>query len=99
MTDVPTTDNVAEGRIEIVIDNLTAELVYEIDRGRLVIVHTGVPDDLGGRGIGGKLVSAAVDKAIAGNLTVVPRCPFASAWLKKHPEVAAQVPIHWSGDL
>ncbi len=76
-----------------------AELVYRRRGDRLVLVHTGVPDELGGRGLGGVLVRAAVDRAEAEGLTVVPECPYARAWLEKHPDEAARVAIEWpSGD-
>lgn len=92
MSDLPpVTDNVAASRFEITVDGHLAELVYERDDQQLVIVHTGVPDELEGRGIGGVLVTAAIDDAAQRGLTVVPKCPFARVWLKRHPEVAARV--------
>jgi predicted GNAT family acetyltransferase len=60
-----------------------------------VLVHTEVPDSLGGRGLGGKLVLAAIDKAAQDGMTLVPLCPFARAWLERHPAEAARVPIDW----
>ena len=72
-----------------------AQLVYEVDGDRLLLIHTEVPESLGGRGIGARLVRAAVDKAIAQSLTIVPWCPFARRWLAEHPDVAAGVPIDW----
>jgi hypothetical protein len=59
----------------------------------MVLVHTGVPGALEGRGVGGLLVRAAVGYAAGEGLTVVPACPFARAWLQRHPDVAALVPI------
>lgn len=85
--------NDAEGRFELVEDGETAELTFRRVGPRLVLIHTGVPDALEGRGIGGRLVQAAVDYAIEEGLTIVPRCPFARAWLERHPDVAATVPI------
>ena len=32
-------------------------------------------------------------KAAAAGLTIVPLCPFASDWLKRHPDVAAQAKV------
>ncbi len=72
-----------------------AELVYRIAPERLVIVHTGVPDELGGRGIGGRLVTAAVEYAMEQARIVVPECSFARKWLHDHPDVASMVTIDW----
>lgn len=91
-------DNADEHRYEVVVDGQLAHLRY-VQRGdRLVLVHTEVPDTLGGRGIGGELVQAAVESAIARDLTVVALCPFAASWLHKHPETAAKVRIEWPGE-
>jgi predicted GNAT family acetyltransferase len=72
-----------------------AELVYRLDGERLVLTHTRVPEELGGRGLGGVLVRAAVDRAEAEGLTVVPECTFAKGWLEKHPDDAARISIDW----
>jgi hypothetical protein len=89
------TDNPSESRFEITIDGHLAELVYHRSGRRLVLIHTEVPHALEGHGVGGQLVQAAVDRAAAENLTVVPRCPYARAWLERHPEAAARVTIDW----
>ncbi len=95
MTDVEVVDNPDRHRFELVQDGHRAELVYERHGNELVLVHTGVPDSLGGRGLGGVLVEAALDHAAAEDLTVVPQCPFARSWLEKHPEAAARVNVKW----
>jgi predicted GNAT family acetyltransferase len=73
-----------------------AELVYRTEPGRLILVHTGVPDALGGRGIGSRLVRAAVARAHDEELTIVPWCPFARRWLQDHPDEATGVAIDWA---
>jgi predicted GNAT family acetyltransferase len=80
-------------RFVLTADGHEAELVYELEGDRLVLVHTGVPDELGGRGLGGVLVQHAIDRAAAEGWTVVPQCPFARAWLEKHPDQAARVTV------
>ena len=89
------TDNAGASRFELMSDGHRAELVYRIRGSRLVIRHTSVPPELGGRGIGGALVTAALDRAVRDELTVVPLCPFARGWLERHPEAAARVTIDW----
>jgi uncharacterized protein len=86
MADTPIVDNTAAGRFEYRDGEHLAELIYRVAGNRLVLVHTGVPDELGGRGLGGELVRAALDKARAEDLVVDPQCPFASGWLRKHPD-------------
>ena len=94
MSDEPEiVDDQAKSRFEVTIDGNLAELIYRRRADRLVLVHTEVPDELEGRGLGGKLVSAAIDRAEREGLVVVPECPFARSWLERHPEVAQRVTI------
>lgn len=89
----PVVDNQAASRFEVSIDGHVAELVYRRNGDRLVLVHTGVPEALEGRGVGGMLVQAAIERAAQQRLTVVPLCPFARRWLERHPEDAERVTI------
>jgi predicted GNAT family acetyltransferase len=89
------TDNRAGSRFELQAGGAVAELMYRRRADRLVLVHTEVPDSIGGHGIGGRLVQAAVDRALSEGLTVVPLCPFARSWLERHPETASAVNVDW----
>jgi predicted GNAT family acetyltransferase len=89
------TDNADLHRFELTEDGHTAELVYRLEDDHLRLVHTGVPEELGGRGIGGVLVRAALDRAEAEGLTIIPDCPFARGWLEKHPDEATRATIAW----
>ena len=89
------TDNSEDSRLELRTDGHLAELLYRKRGNRLVLVHTDVPPELEGHGLGGALVQAAIDRAVAEDLTVVPLCPFARLWLERHPDVAARATIDW----
>jgi uncharacterized protein len=89
------TDNVGASRFEVTVDGHLAELRYRRDGDRLVLVHTGVPDELEGRGLGGTLVRAALAAAEADGSTIVPECQFARGWLEKHPDDAGRVTVAW----
>src|SRR5487761_1823151 len=89
------TDNPGASRFELTIDGQLAELGYRLRGNRLVLLHTGVPAEVEGRGLGGALVTAALDRAARDGLTVVPLCPFARSWLERHPGEAARVAIDW----
>lgn len=82
-------------RFVIADDAVDAELVYRREGDRLILVHTGVPEELSGRGIGGRLVRGAVEHAARDGLTVVPRCQYARRWLEEHPDVARTVSVDW----
>lgn len=90
------TDNTEASRLEIHADGDVAQLLYRTRAGRLVLIHTEVPDSLGGRGLGGQLVVGAIGKATHEGLTIVPLCPFARGWLERHPDDAARVDIDWA---
>ena len=78
--DTPVVDYTAAGRFVIREGRTEAELVYFVKDDRLVLVHTEVPEEWGGHGIGGRLVRAALARAAADHLTVAPWCPFARRW-------------------
>jgi hypothetical protein len=82
-------------RFEITVDDQLADLTYRRRANRLVLIHAGVPESLGGRGIGGQLVQAAVDRAVREGLTIVPLCPFARTWLERHTDVTSSVTVDW----
>jgi uncharacterized protein len=92
------TDNQADSRFELEADGRLAELIYRRNGKRLVLIHTEVPPELGGRGFGGRLVAAAVDRAAREGFTVVPLCPFALGWLQRHADQAGRVAVDWGDE-
>jgi hypothetical protein len=96
VSDLPrVTDNQAKSRFEAHLGGSVAELLYRRNGNRLVLIHTEVPEQLEGHGIGGALVTAAIGRAVRDGMTVVPLCPFARGWLERHPEVASEATIDW----
>jgi len=65
-----------------------ARLTYAEDSGVLELIHTEVPQALGGQGYGNQLVTAALEYAAEQSLLVKPTCPFAKAFIKRHPQYA-----------
>ena len=75
-------------RLHTRVEGHEAELRYSLRGGRMVIDHTGVPDAIGGRGIAGILVKAALELARARGWRVVPACSYSAAYVQRHPEYA-----------
>jgi predicted GNAT family acetyltransferase len=73
-------------RFEANIGGQLALLTYRRFPSRICFDHTEVPKPLEGKGLGTKLVRAALDFARANHLRVAPLCPFVAAYLRKHPE-------------
>ncbi|WP_206860882.1 GNAT family N-acetyltransferase [Lysobacter changpingensis] len=76
----------ASGVFSTNVDGEVALLEYRREGNRMEIMHTGVPDAIGGRGIAGQLVRAAFEYAKAQGWHVHPRCSYAAAWVERHPE-------------
>jgi predicted GNAT family acetyltransferase len=73
-------------RFEIEKDGYLALLAYRLAEDKIVFTHTGVPEELGGQGIGSLLARAGLDYARAQSLSVVPLCSFIAGYIQKHPE-------------
>jgi uncharacterized protein len=87
-----------QDRFVVRVDGEVAQLLYEVDGERLLLIHTEVPHSLGGRGLGGLLVRAAIERAAAERLTIVPWCPFARRWLRDHPEASVGVTVDYRSE-
>jgi len=86
MTDI--VDNKPHHRYELAIDGHIAATYYKIDAGVITFIHTEVPPELSGKGIGSKLIQGALDQVRAEGLKVIAQCPFVKAYIDKHPDYA-----------
>lgn len=75
----------AAHRFEIMVDGHVCELDYSLQGQVMTITHTGVPEQVGGRGIAGELVRAALEAARREGWKVVPACSYAQVWMERHP--------------
>ncbi|THD75160.1 MAG: N-acetyltransferase [Bradyrhizobium sp.] len=78
-------NNRAKHRYELAVDGHIAATYYEIADGVITFVHTEVPPELGGKGIGSKLIKGALDQVRAERLKVIAQCPFVKAFIGKNP--------------
>lgn len=63
------------------------------DRGRAIaFIHTEIDDRFEGHGLGGRLISAALDDVRSRGLAVLPFCPFVKGYIQRHPEYLDLVP-------
>jgi len=77
----------AQSRFTATLDGHVAELVYErAGPGVLNLVHTGVPPELQGQGVGDALAAAAFTHAREQGYKVILTCPFLRRWIGSHPE-------------
>ena len=80
--------NAAAGQFEVRTARGVALLKYVPEGDVLDLVHTEVPKDVEGRGVGSALARAALDYARVQHLSVKPTCPFVRAFISKHAEYA-----------
>lgn len=79
-------DNEAEGQYELEVNGEIAYSRYRLHGNQLIVYHTEVPENLGGRGIGSALMRGLLQDARDRHLEIVPECEFLAAYLKRHPQ-------------
>lgn len=79
-------DNKSEHRFEVSVEGHLAAAYYQRADGVITFVHTEVPPELGGKGVGSKLVQGALDLVRAEGLKVIAQCPFVKGWIGKHAD-------------
>lgn len=65
---------------------------YRRQGDRILVPHVEVDRAVEGRGFGGRLVQGVLDDVRRQGLSVAPLCPFAAAWIRRHPEYQGLVP-------
>jgi len=86
MTDI--THNETQGRFACIVDGYHCELDYRLDGRRMIILHTGVPHQVGGRGVAAELTRVALETARSRGWHVLPLCSYAEAYMRRYPEYA-----------
>lgn len=66
-------------------------LDYRRGRSTIALVHTEVPEELQGQGIGSSLIKGALTYARKEGLKVLPRCPFTAAYISRHEDEWADI--------
>lgn len=90
-------NNTVDQRFELSVEDHVAFIDYRIepadgDRAAVyVFEHTEVPEALGGRGVGSRLASGALDAVRQAGARVRSECSFISAILKKRHEEYADI--------
>ena len=77
---------VTNGRFEIEQDGAVAYLEYALAGKVLELIHTEVPEKMKGTRAGSSLVQSALQWAREHNVRVDVICPFATEYIKRHPE-------------
>jgi uncharacterized protein len=96
--DLEIVDNEPEHRYEAWLDGEQAGVIeYLPEDGWLVFDHTEVGENVEGRGVGSRLVKAALDDVRTRGVLIESRCPFVSAYLKRHPEYGDVVRVGAGG--
>jgi predicted GNAT family acetyltransferase len=78
--------NSESNRMELIVGDYTAFINYKLSHQQIFLIHTEVPEELEGKGVGSAIVLKALQYAKDNELKIVPLCPFVQAYLKRHPE-------------
>ena len=79
-------DNEERHRFEALENDLMVFANYREHDGRFILTPVEADPALRGTGAAGRLMQSIVDYARVRNLKLVPRCSYAVAWFRRHPE-------------
>jgi hypothetical protein len=79
-------DNTARSRFELEAGGITVFMNYRLTGNVISLDNTETPVEARGRGLASRLVKGVLEAMRSRGLKIVPRCPFVTAYLAKHPE-------------
>src|ERR1700754_1591816 len=79
-------NNEAEERFQAKLGGKVAYLQYHKGAGHIIFIHTEVPEEMEGKGIGSKLVKAGLEHAKTERVRIVAQCPFVASYIRRHQE-------------
>jgi predicted GNAT family acetyltransferase len=83
------TENPQQHRFELPLgDGLFAAVYYQVEDGRLALIHTEVPSEFSGQGIASRLAGDVFELLRKTHRKAVLKCPFTAKYFAKHPEYA-----------
>jgi len=87
--EIQQTNDTKRGYFEAVEDGKEAgKMTYTwAGDSKFIIDHTEVSPDFNGKGVGKKLLMAAVEYARTNDLKIIPLCPFAKSVFDKTPDI------------
>ena len=87
----PVQDNSAKSRFELEEQGLVAFADYRRAGDVLIIPHVEAPMALRGMGTAGRLMEGLLDLIRERGLKVVPSCPYAAAFIRRHEQYKSLV--------
>jgi uncharacterized protein len=79
-------DNLELQRFELERDGVTAYSTYTREAEVITVVHTRVPPEASGKGLGTALVKGVLELIRARKQKIIPVCPFVAAYMRRHQE-------------
>lgn len=79
-------DNAKQSRFEIEENGAIAFANYRRADNTVMIPHVEAAPELRGKGTAGRLMEGITVLARESGLKIVPRCSYAVAWFRRHPE-------------
>lgn len=83
---IDVTHDSAQSRFTATVDGVLCVLDYQLNNDVMAIVHTGVPSQVGGRGIAAELTRVALETARSNGWKVRPLCSYAAVYMRRHPD-------------
>lgn len=84
--EIPLLKNEEKKRFELEVEGRIAFIDYKEKESKITLIHTEVPLELEGKGVGNAIVEKTLNYIEQNNYVLIPLCPFVFAYIKRHTE-------------
>ena len=85
-------DNKEHKQYEYRLDQYVPHISYKKKGKTIALLHTNIPSELRGKGVGSMLVKDVLEDISNQNLQLIPLCSFVARYIKNNPEYKSLLP-------
>ncbi len=81
----------ANQRFTAEVNGHVGQVKYQLEDNVMIVTSTQVPPPIEGQGVAGRITQVALEYAREHGYSVIPKCPYTAAYVKRHTDTYADL--------